>query len=243
VEISVGGVTRTVTPGRSPVRLGELDILVLAAEDAARVWVCEDGSRRRLLLSAGDLSWGVDGRVEVRGSGNPRVLVYADGAFTDLPLSAPDRQVLDGDVEVELVRAAARTVPVSYGKHDGRQSAPGRPVFDDLAAVHRLTLPAWCAEPAADALLRIDWAGDVAELRVDGRTATDRFWDGSTWTINLRDAGYRAGSEVTLHLLPLAAGSTVHLPRDARDRLLAADGQLLAIDAIRVLARPTRREP
>jgi hypothetical protein len=252
VELAVDGSTRLVTPGRAPVRLGGLDVLVLPAEDAARVWVCEDGSQRRLLLSAGDLSWGVDGRVEVRGAGAPGVLVYADGAFTELPLSAAGlrssggevsgHRSSGGDVAVGVIRPAAGTVPVSYGKHDGRQSAPVPEVFDDLAAVHRLVLPDWCAEPAADALLRIDWAGDVAQLRVDGRTATDRFWDGSTWTISLRDAGYRTGSSLTLHMLPLAAGSTVHLPPDARDRLLAADGQLLALDAIRVIARQTRRE-
>lgn len=241
VELSAGGSTRPITPGRAPVRLGSLDILVLPAEDASRVWVCEDGARRRLLLSDGDLSWGADGRVEVRG--DTPVLAYADGAFTDLPLAGPVHPNGGGEVVIEVVRAAARTVPVSYGKHDGRQSAPVPEVFDDLAAVHRLSLPAWCADPAADALLRIDWAGDVAQLRVDGRIATDRFWDGSTWTVSLRDAGYRAGSELTLHLLPLAAGSTVHLPRDARDRLLTADGQLLAVDALQVQSRPTRREP
>jgi hypothetical protein len=235
VELAVDGSVRRVTPGRAPVRLGGLDVLVLPAEDASRVWVCEDGSRRRLLLSDGDLSWGVDGRVEARGTGDLEVLVYADGGFTDLPLSEPGHRSGGGDVGVEVIRPAGGTVPVSYGKHEGRQSAPAPEVFDDLAAVHRLALPQWCADPAADPLLRIDWAGDVAQLRVDGRTATDRFWDGSTWTISLRDAGYRARSEVTLHVLPLAAGSTVHLPPDARDRLLAVDGQLLALDSVRVV--------
>jgi len=47
---------------------------------------------------------------------------------------------------------------------------------------------------------------------------------------------------VTLHLLPLACGSTVHLPPDGRERLLAADGQLLALDSVRVVGRPARRE-
>jgi hypothetical protein len=82
----------------------------------------------------------------------------------------------------------------------------------------------------------------VGQLRVDGRTVTDRFWDGSRWTISLRDAGYRTGSELTLHLLPLAVGSTVHLPPDAGDRLVAADGQLLALDAVRVVGRRTWHE-
>ena len=91
--------------------------------------------------------------------------------------------------------------------------------------------------------LRIDWAGDVGQLRVDGRPVTDRFWDGSVWTVNLRDTGWQPGAELTLHLLPLAAGSTVSLPTGARDRLLAADGQqLLALDAVRVLGRATWHE-
>ncbi|WP_199561982.1 hypothetical protein [Micromonospora deserti] len=68
-----------------------------------------------------------------------------------------------------------------------RESAPAPGAFDDLAAVYRLELPDWAADPAHDALLEIDWAGDVGQLRVDGRTVTDRFWDGSRWTVNLRE--------------------------------------------------------
>jgi len=249
VELAVAGhAPQAVTPGLEPVRLttsgGSLDVLVLPAETAAEAWVCEDGPARRLLLSASDLSWGPDGRVEVRGA--PEVLVYdpAARAFTELALTPPAMPATAsppiGNV-VQLVRPASAAVPVGYGKHDGRQSAPAAEVFDALAAVYRLELPAWAADPALDPLLRIDWAGDVAELRVDGTAVTDRFWDGSEWIVSLRDAGYRPDAELTLHLLPLATGSTVHLPRDARDRLLAADGQLHALDAVRVVGRPTWR--
>ncbi|GIJ46826.1 hypothetical protein Val02_37120 [Virgisporangium aliadipatigenens] len=156
--------------------------------------------------------------------------------------SPVDGSTVDGAVGVREVRPAAGTVPVSYGKHEGRQSAPAPEVFEQLAAVHRLSPPDWAADPAFDALLRIAWAGDVAELRLDGRPVTDRFWDGAPWTVSLRDAGYRPGAELTLHVLPLATGSTVHLPADARERLLAADGQLLAVDEVRVIGRPVRRE-
>jgi hypothetical protein len=148
----------------------------------------------------------------------------------------------DSDVLVELLRPAAATVPVSYGKHDGRQSAPAQETFDDLAAVYRLTLPEWTADPHVDTLLRLSWAGDVGQIRVDGRPVTDRFWDGSDWVISLRDAGCQPGAQVTVHLLPLAAGSTVHLPQDARDRVMAADGQLLAVDAVRVVGLRTWQE-
>ena len=245
-----GPQVRAVVPGPEPVRLttaeGALDLLVLPAATAPNVWVCEDGPGRRLLLSADELSWGPDGRVEVRsGDSSPQVLAYdpAAGAFSPLPLvPAGSSGVAADSALAELIRPAVPTVPVSYGKHDGRQSAPSPEAFDDLAAVYRVPLPAWAADPDLDVLLQVSWAGDVGQLRVDGRTVTDRFWDGSRWTISLRDAGYRSGSELTLHLLPLAVGSTVHLPPDAGDRLVAADGQLLALDAVRVVGRRTWHE-
>ena len=252
VELAVAGrPVRTVAPGLAPHRLtgagGVLDVLVLPAEVAPAVWVCEDGPGRRLLLSDDELSWGPDGRIEVcaEATAPPRVRVYADGAFTDLPVVPAGPVVAAAepvDDVVSLVRPAAATVPIAYGKHDGRESAPAAEVFDELAAVYRLTLPGWAAESDLDALLHLDWAGDAGQLRVDGRPVTDRFWDGSRWTVSLRDAGYHAGAEVTLHLLPLAVGSTVHLPADAVDRLVAAEGQLLAVDAVAVVGRRRWRE-
>ncbi|GIE94479.1 galactose-1-phosphate uridylyltransferase [Paractinoplanes rishiriensis] len=243
---SVGGSAATVEPGLSPVRLradgGELDLLVLPAAVADRIWVCEDGPARRLLLSGASLSWGADGRIEADGE----VEVYDAGVFAPLPLdaypaaAAASAAADDVTLSPALVRAAGAAVPVAYGKFDGRQSAPSPETFDELAAVYRVPVPDWAA---ADAYLHIRWAGDVGQLRVGGRVVTDRFWDGSEWIVSLRDAGFRPGAEVTLHLLPLAAGSPVALPQDARDRLAAADGQLLAIDTLRVVRRRLRREP
>ncbi|WP_433532948.1 beta-galactosidase [Micromonospora sp. CA-263727] len=266
---SAGGVAATVEPGLSPVRLdaagGALDLLVLPAAVADEIWVCEDGPVRRLLLCADELAWGPDGRIEAYG---PAVRAYdrVRRAFVDVPMEdvvdpaavpdgRPGAAVPNGSqpagagsagpvesVAVELVRAAAGTVPVDYGRYDGRQSAPTPATFDELAAVYRVPLPRWVADPRLDTHLRIRWAGDVGQLRVDGRPVTDRFWDGSVWIVNLPDAGVHGDSVVTLHLLPLAAGSPVALPRDARDRLAAVDGQLLAVDALLVQGRATWRE-
>ncbi|GAB3805877.1 beta-galactosidase [Micromonospora zhanjiangensis] len=244
-EYSVGGVATAARPGLDPVRLrttgGALDLLVLPAAVAADVWVCEAGPVRRLLLSAEELSWDPDGRIEAYGPA--RVYDPVPGAFVDLPLT-DDHPRSAGPTEpvvVEPVRAAG-TVPVGYGTFDGRQSAPTPATFDALAAVYRVPLPGWVADPSLDCYLCIRWAGDIGQLRVDGRPVTDRFWDGSVWTVSLRDAGVRAGSEVTLHLLPLATGSIVGLPRDARDRLAGTDGQLLSVDAVLVRARTSRSE-
>jgi len=246
-EYAVDGTAHPVRPGLTPTRLttpagGALDLLVLPASMAGQIWVNEDGPRRRLLLSADDLCWGPDGRVEAHTTAaRPAVRAYDPqaGGFVEVGL-AGSSGAAPVAARASLERPAARAVPVSYGKHDGRQSAPTPATFDELAAVYRLTLPSRAGD--LDTYLRIDWAGDVGQLRVDGRPVTDRFWDGSTWTVSLRDIGHRPGAALTLHLLPLAGGSTVALPPDARDRLLAADGQLLAVDAIEVFGRTAWRE-
>jgi hypothetical protein len=270
VSYGAGGAEFPAEPGLSPIRLGaeggELDLLILPASVGSSVWVCEPGPERRLVLSEEELTWGPDGRIWATGPG-VRVYDPARRAFAELPMeldglaesavaelddpaesavaelddpAAAPEAGLRVVVEPVLLRGAGSAVPVAYGKFDGRQSAPSPETFDELAAVYRVPLPS--GDSSLDVHLLISWAGDVGQLRVDGRTVTDRFWDGSEWVVNLRDAGVRAGSEVTLHLLPLASGSPVALPREARARLAAADGQLLAIDSLRLVGRATWRE-
>jgi hypothetical protein len=72
----------------------------------------------------------------------------------------------------------------------------------------------------------------VAQLRVDGVTVRDRFWDGSIFRVDVEDCGIRAGSLVELRILPLPTHSRVHLPLDAAARLAAADGALCALDGV-----------
>jgi hypothetical protein len=242
-----------IQPCRVPVRLRDglraVDVLVLSSEDAGIAWVSEgtDGERgRRLLLSADDLAWGADGRVVARTTrSSPDVQVYdpASRAFRCLPLEGDDRRPATARVSATPHRPAARTVPAIYGKQGSRQSAPLAAVFDELAAVYVLRLPAWAGDSGYDALLSIAWAGDVAELRVDDCPVTDRFWDGSRWLVSLRDAGCTPTSTVTLHVLPLSPASPVRLPADAAERLAACSEQLLAVDDVRVDAQLTWREP
>ncbi|MEV4343757.1 beta-galactosidase [Actinoplanes sp. NPDC049596] len=236
VSYSAGGVVTSASPSLTPIHLDGFDLLVLPAALAPATWV--DGDR--LLLSPDELRWGPDGRVEaLTTDSQPSVRVYTPAGFADLPLHPAGGASLTLPVIPEAVRPAGSTVPVAYGKFDGRQSAPTPTVFDDLAAVHRLDIP---EVPDTDLFLEIHWAGDVAQLRVDGHPATDRFWDGSPWLANLKDLGWHPGATLTLHVLPLATGSTVSLPPDARDRLLAAEGQLLAVDKVTLFGHSTWHE-
>jgi beta-galactosidase len=215
-------------------------VLVLPAHEAAHVWVVDAAAGgRRLFVASDEVTWDAAGRVSVRASGPaPDVREYVGGAWR-----APEWEHVDGaavaaSVPAELVREA--TVPSGdYGSRDGRQSAPADAVLDAHAAVYRLDLP---AQFDRDAVVRVRWAGDVAQLRVDGVTATDRFWDGSELVANLHDSGARAGSRVELHVLPLRTDSGVHLPADAAARLAAAAEALCALDDVRIDQRSLWRE-
>lgn len=95
--------------------------------------------------------------------------------WVPLPVAAEAPVPRSWDVVPVVQREADGALPCVHGQHDGRESAPTSEAFEEMAAVFRLPLPAWAHERAQDAFLVLDWAGDVTELRVDGRTVTDRF--------------------------------------------------------------------
>ena len=265
VEIAVGGGSRvhdrptsttgartvwTVEPGLVPTRVGDgpaaLDILVLPADLADSAWVQADptGEPRRLLISDDEVRWSRAGHLEVRTARPvPDVLAYAPASFSFEkvvlePATGPARQA-----NVDVVRTREATDDVtSYGSHDGRPSAPPADVVESHSAVFTLTVPEFAG--SGDSFLHIDWAGDVGRLLLDGRVVTDRFWDGSTWIVNLTDVGFRAGSTVQLTILPLSIDSRVALPDGATRRLAASRRQSVGeIDSVRVVRTALWTEP
>ena len=233
VEIAHDGTVRRIAPGGPAERVGGIDVLVLPAADAARVWIVES-VMRRLLVSDDELTWDADGIVSARTEGaRPEIREYADGAWHDLPLRHVSGSSDQATVAVRPVRPAS-TPSGDYGSRAGRQAAPSDAEFDAHAAVFAMTVPAGASD---DAVLIVRWAGDVAQLRVDGRIVTDRFWDGSDLIVNLQDAGAGARSVVEVHVLPLRRDSGVHLPTDAADRLASASEVLCAVDSVELSQR------
>jgi hypothetical protein len=245
VDVAHDGRVHRVTAGEEPLALenadgARVDVLVVRAEDAVRVWVVgADVGRRRLLLTDDDLTWDAAGTVSVRASDErPDVREYAGGRWQPLAWESVEGTAVAASVPARLVREAS-TPTGDYGSRDGRQAAPDDAVLDAHAALYRLSLP---AGTEADAVLRVRWAGDVALLRVNGATVTDRFWDGSDLTANLSDVGADADARVELLVLPLRTDTGVHLPQDAAARLAEAAGTLCEVDGIDIDQRSLWRE-
>jgi len=245
VDVAHDGRVHRVTAGQEPLALENADgarvhVLVIRAEDAGRVWVVgADTGRRRLLLTDDDLTWDAAGTVSVHASDErPDVREYVGGRWRPLAWEHVEGTAVAASVPARLVREAS-TPTGDYGSRDGRQAAPDDAVLDAHAAVYRLSLP---AGTEADAVLRVRWAGDVAELRVNGATVTDRYWDGSDLTANLSDFGADADARVELFILPLRTDTGVHVPQDAAARLAEAIGTLCELDGINVDQRSLWRE-
>lgn len=231
-----------VTPGDAPLAAAGMsgaDVLVLPADAAEHLWVQERaGGGRRLLRTAAELAWD-DRSVRVRArAGAPEtveVAAYDPATRSWAPLIVETDAGARAPVAVGVILSrAASGVPADHGFGGRRHRAPDEAAFSAAAAVFVLDVPDGATDPAADAVLEIDWAGDVGQLRVDGVTVDDRFWDGTRWRVSVTDAGITRESVVTLHVLPLSPRSSIALPRAAAAvREAAATGtDLLAVTAV-----------
>ncbi|KNH18004.1 beta-galactosidase [Arthrobacter sp. ZBG10] len=219
-----------------------LDILVLPAETADQAWVLAG----ELVLSDEPV-WTVPGGLAGRSQGRPSLQRYSPDrrgfAGVDVAVPLPAEAEVPGFqagndavprvVPAVLTRVAA-PVPASFGSAANRAAAPSPETIAELAAEYSLSFPVEGVD-GHHTELEMEWAGDVAQLLVDGVPVADRFWDGSPWVLDLADAGITPGSAVTLQILPLHAEAQVGLPVEARVRREATDGDLAALDSVRLV--------
>jgi beta-galactosidase len=216
-----------------------LDVLVLGPDRAARTWVLDRGGRRTLLVADDDLWTAADGSLTARTTGRTTGAVErwepTSGQF--VRLAGPDAEPRSGACAVVAERTPGEA-PASYGGTTTRGAAPSQGLVRRTGAVWTVELPSWTAEPGADAVIDVEWAGDVALLEVDGRVVADRFWDGTPWRLDLGTLG-ALPAEVRLVVLPLHPDNPVWLPAAAEARRRETDGQLAALDSITVTERIT----
>ncbi len=204
-------------------------VVVLAAGDADRVWVADGPHGRRVLLSDNPL-W-VDGSaVVVQADRHPDVrLVQATGLRQlQLRSEAPATPA----TPVFFRRTHEGREPLAeYGRFSGRASAPSAELIAELAAVYEFE-DVGRAFAGRRRLLEVEWAGDVAQLCVDGHVVADRFWDGTSWVIDLDTVPGAETGRVSVRLLALHPDAAVWLDAVALDRRRAVQGPLAALDAV-----------
>lgn len=219
VELATDGAgVRPVDAGYEPVAFDGLDVLVLPAADAARLWITP-GPRPELWLADGELTWDAGGAM-LRGAASARRYDPAARAWTALSPAGGLRAAVTAGrslaVTVELERPAAAPAE-DYGFGGRRHRAPADETISERSARYRLHLPTEALDPRADAVLDLDWTGDVGRVLVDGAIVDDRFWDGTPWSVSLRDAAVTAG-DLVVEVLALAPESTVALGAAASAR-------------------------
>lgn len=208
-----------------------VEILVLPAEVADTAWVLENRGGRELVLSDDPLWQGADGALAGRSTGKPEVLRYSPNTRSfEAVETIADPAPGELTIEAQLLRTAL-PVPASYGEAANRAASPQPDLINELAQEYSLDLPGGTTSHTE---LEIHWAGDVARILVDGEVASDRFWDGSPWVLNLADLGIRR-SDVKLQILPLSPQAKVGLPAEAQARRDATTGDLIALDAVKVV--------
>ncbi|MGN0322076.1 MAG: beta-galactosidase [Oliverpabstia sp.] len=91
-----------------------------------------------------------------------------------------------------------KAIDVSYKK-----------VADNRYTVH---IPSDCMDGLKDALLQIDYQGDIGHAFIDGSMISDNFCNGATWEIGLKDFAERLKTQnLTVYITPLKEGVNVNV--------------------------------
>jgi hypothetical protein len=89
----------------------------------------------------------------------------------------------------------------------------------------------------SEALLQIEYTGDIGQLESEGRLLDDNFYKGVPWEVGLRRLGPKALKDpLTLKLLPLPAVAPIYLEDHARQRIKQAgqDPQVIHVKIVPV---------
>jgi hypothetical protein len=212
-------------PGARTVRL-----IVLSAEQAGRVTVAELAGQRRILMTEQQLVV-ADGDIELRSVGKAdfRLAVYPPLAQ---PVSAAGQTLAparDGVFQVFATRVPERHPVATVTPLRDAQAAPmvmiggpakaavePRPEAFKAAASWQVTVPREQLAGLDDALLDIDFVGDIGRLYAGVKMLDDWYYSGYRWQFGLRQAEASLDAPLTVSVLPLRADAPIYIDRDSR---------------------------
>jgi beta-galactosidase len=212
---------------------GPVRLVVLTASQAEQLTIARVAGQRRLLLSEQQLV--VDGgELQLRsvgdhafrvalfpalnrapalvGHGDAKVSSGSDGIFQTFAATLPARELT---ASVAPLRAARPAPPVRIGGNARAALAPAPETFG-AAAAWQVTVPPAQLQGLDDALLNIDFVGDIGRLYAGVDLLDDWYYSGYGWQFGLRQLGARLAQPLTVAVLPLRADAPIYLDRKAR---------------------------
>ena len=152
--------------------------------------------------AAGD---GPAATVPVRAAGS-------DGIFQVFEASLPARDI---KASVTQTRAAQEAAPIVIG---GTAKAAIQPLPENFkaAGAWQINVPREQLKGLDDALLQIDFVGDIGRLYSGTRLLDDWYYSGYQWQFGLRQQAALLDQPLTVSVLPLRADAPIYLPKEAR---------------------------
>jgi hypothetical protein len=143
--------------------------------------------------------------VALRAAGN-------DGMFQAFEATLPAHEV---KATVTPTRAAQEAAPIVIG---GSAKAAIQPLPENFkaAAAWQINLPREQLKGLDDALLQIDFVGDIGRLYAGTRMLDDWYYSGYQWQFGLRQQAALLDQPLTVSVLPLRADAPIYLPKEAR---------------------------
>jgi hypothetical protein len=136
-----------------------------------------------------------------------------DGIFQSFDIALPERRLA---ATVTPVRAAQEVRPIMIG---GLAKAAMQPIPESFrqAAAWRIDVPSAFANGEPDALVNLDFTGDIGRLFNGTRMLDDWYYSGYGWQYALKHAakGENKGP-LTLSVLPLRADAPIYIPKEGR---------------------------
>lgn len=207
--------------GARPVR-----IVVLSAAQAEQVSIEQVAGQRRLLMSAQQVVV-ADKALQLRSVGQPHFHMKVfpalarplagtragqDGIFQTFDADVPERRIA---ATITPVRAAREAPPVKIGG-PARAAVEPTPESFRAAASWQIAVPRAQLKGLDDALLNVDFVGDIGRLYSGVRMLDDWYYSGYGWQFGLHEAEASLDRPLTLSVLPLRADAPVYIPKEGR---------------------------
>ncbi|GJI95972.1 hypothetical protein RugamoR57_26900 [Duganella caerulea] len=185
------------------------------ASTASPAWAAPGGKGANAALAAAPGSKGASAAARTETAAGQRVTLRAagnDGIFQSFEAELPVR---DLKASITPTRAAQEAAPIVIG---GTAKAAVQPLPENFkaAGAWQINVPREQLLGLDDALLQIDFVGDIGRLYSGTRMLDDWYYSGYQWQFGLRQASALLDQPLTVSVLPLRADAPIYLPKEAR---------------------------